>query len=429
MWRPAPLGFVGIAVCLLAGGATMAADPGSDAAIGEPSSSMPAAPLGGAPPVIGMPPIMGLPPVMPPPAANRPNPNNDTISVTVPSTSGQPNTYSWRGQSFTGSNAFLAGVSARVADMVAGIERGAAVGSARVLLPSRVLSFGASATNPAGSAEGQRTIERALQLLDDGHVTALRRSGLFEPIRTEAGSPVLPAADGTDFVVWFDNNQWNLRYRSGDPQITGNPPDLGIWMRAVRNVVKTAQAGGGKPTLTLSMTLRPAAPNGVMFTFNGVAYETAEALNPVVRAALLEEARGVQPVANRLGGRLKVVVLTSHVGMQIALNGGNPRANETMRSAFSNHSESIALARVEALRRSRLFDDVVTETADLKEAPLGGFDYVLWEPVGTPLAWHYRSRRKGGDNLALTQPPGPHSSLQQWLEAVRDQLGNRPTGG
>lgn len=422
MGRP-PLGLVAVATaCLLIAGCktTMSPDavppgaatldPGTEAAVVEVLAAQESRTASPGP--------------APSPAAGRSN--ADIITLTVPNRAHAPNTYQWRGQTYTGSEAFLAAVSARVAEQVASVERGAAVGSARVLLPPHAVPLPASKSNPAGAADGLRTVERAMRLLDEGRVTALQRSGLFEPVRSEPGATVLPAAGGTDFVLWFDNAAWHLRYRDGDPQSTGNVQEYGNWLRAVRTAAKTAQAGGGKPTLTLSMSFRPASPNGVLFTFKGATYETAEALNPVVRAAFLEEARGVQPIANRLGGRLKVVVLTSHVGIQIAMQ-GNPRANETIRSAFSNNTEAIALGRVEALRQSHLFDEVVMETADLKDVPLAGFDYVLWEPVGTPLAWHYRSSRKGGDNSALVSP-GPHSTLQQWLEAVRDQLGNRAAG-
>jgi hypothetical protein len=445
MPKLASLGFVGLGICLLVGGcagtgsrgaAASANDPDTDAAIAAVGSAQAQQSIGALPDVtetLASVPVAAAPSAPPvaaaPPGTRRSNTsaNPDTIALTVPNAPSQPNVYAWRGQSYTGSDAFLAAVSSRVAEMVAGVEHSAPVGSLRILLPPRTVPVASSLTNPAGAAEGQKTVERALRLFDEGRVTALRHSGLFEPIQSETGSVVIPAVGSADFVLWFDNAQWNLRYRSGDPQSTGNVLELGTWVRQVRNVAQTAQARGGKPTLTLQTSFRPGTPSGVTFVFNGGSYATPEALNPVVRTAFQEAAHGIQPMTNRLGGRLKVVVLTTHAGgMQINMQ-GNPQANETMRSALANFNQASALYHVEALRNSRLFDEVVMETADLEDAPLGGFDYVLWEPAGKPLAWRYRSRRKSGDALSLISPAS-NSSIQQWLESVRDQLGSRAAG-
>jgi len=443
MRRLASLGFVGLGVCLLVGGcagtaspSAAARSPSAPASANDPNTDLALtdtdiAAMLPAPgqQSISAPPVPALAVPAPRPAARQSNirANPDTVSVTVPNAPGQPNVYSWRGQSYTGSDAFLSAVSSHVAEMVAGVEHGAPVGSLRVLLPTRTLRLASSLSNPAGAAEGQRTVERAFHLLDEGRVTALQHSGLFEPIRSETGTAVIPAAGSADFVLWFDNGQWNLRYRSGDPQSTGSVAELGTWLRQVRTAAQTAQARGGKPTLTLQTSFRAGTPYGVMFVFNGADYATPEALNPVVRTAFQAEARGVQPVTNRLGGRLKVVVLTTHAGGMQITQQGNPQANEAMRSVLTNFNQAIALSRVEALRQSRLFDEVVMEAADQEDAPLGGFDYVLWEPAGRPLAWRYRSRRKGGDALSLNSP-GPNSSIEQWLESVRDQLGSRAAG-
>ena len=142
-------------------------------------------------------------------------------------------------------------------------------------------------------------------------------------------------------------------------------------------------------------------------------------LSPSVRSLRFRMADG-RPVGHEAGQYVDLVVPTRR-GLPFRRSYSIASAPDPARADVFE----VAVTRVEALRRSRLFDEVVMETGDMPEAQLGGFEYVLWEPAGKPLFWHYRSRRKGGDAIAF-KSPGPAVSVQQWLEAVRDQLGGAP---
>jgi len=82
---------------------------------------------------------------------------------------------------------------------------------------------------------------------------------------------------------------------------------------------------------------------------------------------------------------------------------------------------AVVLGRVEAIRRSQLFDDVVIQHADVEDVPIESWDHVLWEPISRPLTWRFRSAAKGNDAWSFVSP-GSNVDMQTWVEALRDQM-------
>jgi len=354
-------------------------------------------------------------------AANNPN----FFSFTTPPTPGRPVVFHWRGNSYDGTDAFIAGVTTRVAEMVAPLRpNGEPKGSLRLVLPVR------SAVAAAGGEikPGEAAVAQARGIIDQGRVTALRNAALFEPITVEVGSIAIPDAGTSDFVLWFTDGFWNLRYRRGDPKRFPDQNDLAIWLGAVRAQSQLALQGPGEPSLGLTITYQSNTPDRVSYRFNGEDYSANEPLIPAMKAAFDDAAARIPPMAGRLGGRIKIVLTSTITPLPntVPLLARNrpqqsPAIAAVIAEANAAHWHASVAAKVEAMRRSRLFDEVVVETAEHDDVALAGFDYVMWQLPGKPYAWRYRTKLKGNDAWTLTQPRD--WDLQPWLDAVRQQLG------
>jgi hypothetical protein len=159
-------------------------------------------------------------------------------------------------------------------------------------------------------------------------------------------------------------------------------------------------------------------PQTVWLTFHDKDYDAVEPIVPVMDAEFQRQAHATQPVAARLGGRVKIVLPTSLKGVTI-FNFDDPE--NTKLAVRANQEFALAFARgnVEAIRISNLFDSVTVETADIADVPVEGYDVVLWKPAATPWAWRYRIAGKS-DAFTLTIPL--KVKIAQFAEVVGDNI-------
>ncbi|MEJ0068798.1 MAG: tetratricopeptide repeat protein [Pseudomonadota bacterium] len=261
----------------------------------------PSAPIGPASPAPASPATV-KPTTATPPAADR------SFGFTISNSPAPPLVYHWHGGHYQEADAFLAAVTAQVADAVANVKPSSAPwGSLRVVLPKRRPPSVRSLINPAAATEAPVIWAHADRIIDDGRVTALQRSGLFDPVTAETGALAIPEAGSSDFALWFANGNWNLRYHDGDPETFAEDRDLTTWLATLVRRTQTALDGGGTPTLRLSIRYPTAAEGALSFQFNGADHFSVETLVQAMNAAFLDQAQQIQPMARRLGGRIRLL--------------------------------------------------------------------------------------------------------------------------
>lgn len=346
-------------------------------------------------------------------------PPTKPFMATIPSTKDKPVIYQWNGSSYVGAEAFLRVVEAESAASVAKVSPDSSrLGSLRMIIPERqARTLGLGASDPTAVEEARATELRFGKIIDQGRVSALQRSGLFEPIRTESGNIAIAETGAADFVLWYDTGSWRVRYGKGDPISVFDSNDLVAWVNAVRSLAGVAKGNGAKPSARYLATHFPGSAGGKpWFTFNGQDHYSLDTLVPAMDAEMLREGRAVPPLAERLGGRTKVVLATQRMAPGSASE-KNPEVGEANRAM----GRASAMGRAEGLRAAKLFDDIVVETADVSNVPLDGYDYVLWQPATQPHSWRFRAVGAGADARNLVSPPN-NPDIKTWVEAVSSQL-------
>jgi len=227
------------------------------------------------------------------------------IGVTVPNASDTPIIYRWSGVEYRDSGAFAAAIDGDLAAALAKITPASTtIGSLRMIVPDRALLNPSNMANPDGTATAVATIKRVSKAIDAARPAALRQSGLFRPIATETGAIAIPAPGEADFLLWFENGNWHLRYRHGDPMAVSDTRDMAVWASQVANMARMAQHAGDQPGYSL-VTHWPTAGavGGVWFTFHGLDYYATDSLIPAMMTEMVRAAERVHPVGLRLGGR------------------------------------------------------------------------------------------------------------------------------
>lgn len=179
--------------------------------------------------------------------------------------------------------------------------------------------------------------------------------------------------------------------------------------------------------ITFSVLNPPQGDHRVRFTVLGTDYFAVEPIIPVMNAEFERQGRQAQPLTDRVGGKAKVVLATFRQG-GTTFTFPDPEATQLVRRALQEYALAVARGKVEALKTSRLFDDVTVETADVSDVPLAGYDVVLWEPATSPWTWQFRI---AGKNSALTVVSPIKATLAQFPEILRDNIrkAERPPSG
>jgi hypothetical protein len=322
-------------------------------------------------------------------AAPKPPVRPDDIIVAVPNDPQRSVTYTWHNRSYEGAEAFLQVVRAEVAASVEKVKPSGSppYGSLKVAFPTRTPPALDSQQNAAGVAEAQSTWLRAWQEIDEGRLKALKRSQLFTSITSETANIGVLDAGAADFALWFDNGLWHVRYHKKSLVNIANAPDPFVWIGIVNTMAKAAKAIQ-QGTFTMNM---PTGSGKIWFTLLGKDYFAVEPMIPVMKEEFLREARETPPLPDRLGGRAKIVLATFSGGPGVMrISFPDPENTRLAWQANQEYALAAARGRVEALRRSNIFDSITVETADVSDVSVAGYDYVLWQPATNPWTWRYR---------------------------------------
>jgi hypothetical protein len=349
-------------------------------------------------------------------AAAKPPAKPDEVKVTVPNDPTRPDVYIWHNRSYEGAEAFLEVVRAEVAAEVEKVRPSSVppYGTLRVAFPKRVSPTLSNPQNPAGSAEAETTWVRYQQVIDEGRLKALEKSRLFASVASETDNVGILDPGPADFALWFDRGVWRVRYHDANPVDIANLPDVARWVGVVNVMANHAKA------------IRPGAytahiPPGngrVWFTLLGTDYFSVEPMIPVMNAEFQRQAREVSPLTHRLGGKVKIVLATFTVG-NTTYKFTDPENTRMAQQAGREFGLAVARGRVEALRRSNIFDSITVDTGDVSDVPVAGYDYVLWQPATSPWTWRYRIAGKQ-DAFTLVIPAA--TELPQFPAIVRDNI-------
>jgi hypothetical protein len=137
-----------------------------------------------------------------------------------------------------------------------------------------------------------------------------------------------------------------------------------------------------------------------------------------MNAEFQRQARKTPRLTHRLGGKVKIVLATFAVRKR-TINFNDPESSRVAKQVSQAFALAVTQGRVEALRRSNLFDTITVETADVSDVSVKGYDYVLWQLATKPWTWRYRiAGREGAFDLVLPQG----TQVPQFPAVVRDNI-------
>jgi|HubBroStandDraft_1064217.scaffolds.fasta_scaffold00449_24 S1-C subfamily serine protease len=132
--------------------------------------------------------------------------------------------------------------------------------------------------------------------------------------------------------------------------------------------------------LALTACKNPQAP--VYVTLEGQNYQSADAARVAYKALTDQQTAAVTPVADRIGGRLLVVLPDADRVRPLVAKSGTLLEGTT--SLLIEFGQAGHQAVVDSIKRSNLFDVVETSVRnDTENPPDTGYDYVLWFRVAT----------------------------------------------
>jgi hypothetical protein len=365
--------------------------------------------------VINAAPNAANPPATAAPA--KPPASPDVLNMKMPNRPGGPVVYTWHKHDYEGAANLLLAVQAEVTASLDKVKPSVAppFGSLRVAFAKMPPPNIVNEQNPAGVAEVKDAYVSLWQAIDDGRLKALQKSGLFSSITNETANIDILDPGSADFALWREGG-WHLRYRKGNPHDIGNMTDVALWLGYVTIAARTA-----KSDLPGAFSLHtPNTPNKgkVWFTWEGTDYFAVEPLVPLMDAEFMQQAGDTERLSGRIGGKVKIVLATFDAATtNVAAT--DPENVRLSREALKAYGRAVANGRVEALRRSKIFDSITVETADVSDVPVAGYDYVLWESATNPYSWRYRIAGKG-DAYSLVTPTG--TTVSKFPAVVRDAI-------
>jgi hypothetical protein len=349
----------------------------------------------------------------------KPPASPDVLSMKMPNRPGGTVTYTWHKHDYEGAANLLLAVQAEVTISVDKVNPSAVppFGSLRVAFPKMPPPNVVNEQNPAGVAEVKDTYVSLWQAIDDGRLKALQKSGVFSSITNEMGNVGILDAGSADYALWRDGGSWHLRYHSGNPHDLNNLSDVATWLGLV-----TIAARGAKADPPGAFILHTPTKGKVWFTWKGTDYFAVEPLVPLMNAEFMQEAGETERLSGRIGGKAKIVLATfDAANTNVATT--DPENIRLTREVLKVYGLAVANGRVEALRRSKIFDSITVETADVSDVSVAGYDYVLWQPATNPGSWRYRIAGKS-DAYSLAVPA---STMAKFAEAVRDAIHDNKT--
>jgi hypothetical protein len=343
----------------------------------------------------------------------------ENLVMTVPGSATMPVIYVWHNRSYQGADVFLQVARAEVAAWVERVKPSdaPAYGSLRVAFPILSPPVLDKQQNPAGAAEAEKTWTQFWQVINEGRLKALEKSKLFTSISSETANISILDPGQADYALWFDGGYWHLRYHQGNTLPAGNAINAAGWVAGVNIVAKSAKS---TETAVFSWRMSPQTQK-IWFTVLGKDYFEVEPIIPVMNEEYARRGRAAPPIADRIGGKIKVVLATFNQGASpITFKvGGDPKNAELLRRANQEFALAAARGKIEALRSSKLFDSVTIETADVSDTSLDSHDVVLWQPATNPWTWRFRIAGKS-DAFSLVLPP--KSEVTDFAGIVHDNI-------
>jgi hypothetical protein len=350
----------------------------------------------------------------------KPAGDPDYLFMIVPGSATMPVTYVWHNRHYQGADAFLQVAQAEVAAWVERVKPSdaPAYGTLRVAFPIVSPPVLDKQQNTAGAAEAEKTWTQFWQVINEGRLKALEKSKLFSSISSETANISILDRGEADYALWFDGGHWHLRYHKGNPLNVSNAINPAGWVGSVNLIAKTAKSN---ETAIYSWHWSPQIQR-IVFTVLGKDYFEVEPIIPVMKEEFARQGRAAPPIADRMGGKIKVVLATLSQGASSPFTvkiGGDPKSTELVRRADQEFALAAARGKIEALHSSKLFDSVTVETADVSDTSLDSYDVVLWQPATNPWTWRFRIAGKR-DAFSLVLPP--KSGVTDFAEIVHDNL-------
>jgi hypothetical protein len=297
-------------------------------------------------------------------------------------------------------------------------------GTLRIIISMRPAEW--TSRNATGMVSlGPPALSQSVAVTVEHQIAAIRQSHLFSSVTVEHGAaPFVDWPDGplpdpapADLVLWHDSRAWHLRGDQRNPITLSNRfASLAAWLTGVRVSATEAKTQSRDDVQFGSVD----GWRTITVRYRGVRYDGTEALAKALDAAYAQEIATLAPLHDRLAGKALIVVATlSQAKPQMAPAGASSEANDTIAKMVQVSYAATAKYRVEALRRSHLFDTVTVETEDVSDMPFAGYDDILFAMADRPLLWKYKVAE--GEAQILTLPKGDLSTTQM-VEAIREQL-------
>jgi hypothetical protein len=283
---------------------------------------------------------------------------------------------------------------------------------------------------------GKTTIKGAQALSDsitatiEHEAAAVQKSHLFTRVTEQRWDEMQPDLGLSDYVLWWDAKSWHLgasEHNSID--LSFQATSLPAWLDALKSAMRRL-AAEDPYSIGFAASLDGGKTPSKIY-YRGARYTDIDTLKQAVAKDYSRDITQLPTIADRLGGKA-LVVMTGEFTHQLKLTGsGGP---DLLGAAFTVITLARQQANVDALRQTRLFDDMAVKTDEVTDVALDHYDYVLFEMAGVPGVWHFKTKgNPTAQKLIVPKPdpkvqPPPSSTLDDFVTVVRDQLraGNAP---
>lgn len=341
----------------------------------------------------------------------------------IPNADGASPTYHWHTVAYPSPEEVLTAVRADMDVSVKALTTSeAAYGTLLLYIPDPIPYKVQSAANSAAASEVTQTWWKFSLIINDARLAGLSKSGLFSDIKIDHGAPFSPQNQGHDYVIWQNDETWYIRYGDNNPMILSdaNANDIDSWIDTVASDVKKLDQIGREPKHMADVDLRD---SGIVYNYNGLRFHSAHQTLIAARADVDTLLKTVEPISPRLGGRAEVFIATgAQLKNQIAVR--SPEQSLVLSQFFKQMALNILNFHVKRIKQSKLFDSVDTQYADVTEAPLGAYDFVLWQDPSDFKLWKYRLKIPGRTDqpVHVLDLKNIDWYSKDWLAAVYEQL-------
>lgn len=241
-------------------------------------------------------------------------------------------------------------------------------------------------------AEAQRFLDAYFKVADNMFAEAVKRAKVFDSVTVEKGNAVPTSSNGSDFILWRENSQWFIRNKNGPRNFVYTSPK-GLPGR----MEMLPQAAGDSRNAANSSALSSArVGRKTYYHFAGKEVASADEAIGIINSYNDDSVKDVKSSPIQLKGRL-LIARASKSTPNFSRAMPNPDQERVSNAMFAAADR----ARIEAIIKSGLFEEIVVKTIDTEGPPPQGFDVEIWQSPSKPMTWNCKAGSSPPFNIEM----------------------------